>query len=117
MGCWAVMAHMGFRTSVQAVKCSCQSIARRIEPSDANFNLANPDKYNGSYGGLPRLAGYIARARTEAAAAQQDILVLHAGGLGWQRGVADRLKGRVWQKDGLFTLPTAPVVQARPTAD
>ena len=59
-------------------------IARRIEPADTNFNLANPDKYNGSYGGLPRMAGYIARARTEAAAAQQDILVLHAGGL-WRR--------------------------------
>ena len=60
----------------------CHIIARaacRIEPADANFNLASPDKYNGSYGGLPRMADYIARARTEAAAAQQDILVLHAG--------------------------------------
>lgn len=72
-------------------------IVRRIEPSDANFNLASPDKYNGSYGGLPRMAGYIARARTEAAAAQQDILVLHAGVL-WRGqssyGPAGRLAGR-----------------------
>ena len=62
-------------------------IARRIEPADANFNLASPDKNNGSYGGLPRMAGYIARARTEAAAAQHDILVLHAGGL-WRRAAS-----------------------------
>lgn len=68
--------------------------ACRIEPADANFNLASPDKYNGSYGGLPRMAGYIARARIEAAAAQQDILVLHAGGL-WCRATGGRLAGRL----------------------
>lgn len=52
-----------------------------IEPADSSFNLVDPSKYNTSFGGLARIAAYVAAARSQAAAAGQDILVLHAGGL------------------------------------
>jgi hypothetical protein len=51
----------------------------RIEPADSNFNLATPATYASAYGGLARIGGYAAAARAEAAAAGQDVLVLHAG--------------------------------------
>lgn len=54
-----------------------------IEPADSSFNLVDPSKYNSSFGGLARLASYVAAARAEAAAAGQDIMVLHAGKRHW----------------------------------
>ena len=54
-------------------------IHARIDPADSSFNPVAPAKYPSAYGGLARLGGYVAAARSQAAAAGQDILVLHAG--------------------------------------
>ena len=61
---------------------------RRIEPADSSFNLLAPEKYATGFGGMARIAAYAGKARSEAAAAGQDILVLHAGGCGGRRQVA-----------------------------
>lgn len=83
-----------------------------IEPADSSFNLVDPSKYNTSFGGLARVAAYVAAARVEAAAAGQDILVLHAGGRdGWlQAGATTHLKMRraPGQGDVPSTAPTPP---------
>lgn len=59
----------------------------RIEPADSNFNLATPATYGIAYGGLARLATHVAAARSQAASAGQDVLVLHAG---------DQYQGTPW---------------------
>lgn len=66
----------------------------RIEPADSNFNLAAPASYSSSYGGVARIAGYVAAARAQAAAAGQDILVLHGG---------DQYQGTPWHS--VYTRP------------
>ena len=64
----------------------------RIDPADSNFNLVSPANYYKAYGGLARMATYIAQARADAAAAGQDILVLHGG---------DQYTGTPW--DSIYT--------------